>query len=198
MKKRIAIIISLLAVFVIATAVFADESAVPFDLQDIRAYLGKMFGGINKDINSLQSRVDNLENQNHQLHLYDANGQDLGILIRTGFFETFLPNEKVIIEFQGAQVVGMNAGFGRVYYLQPNCVGAPYFDLTIRPHDLLAYSSISRFFTYYGDPIISGHAYSKLEDNGTCGGADYNHDFSPLIEIALPFTLPLGSPFHIQ
>ncbi len=58
--KKILLITAVLGVFLFTTAAFANESGAPFDLQDVRAYLGKMFGKVNKQINDLHKEIANI------------------------------------------------------------------------------------------------------------------------------------------
>ena len=191
--------------------IFAGILGLFLTLNFVFASSGNPFESILQAIFDLQNQIDNIEltpgpqgpsgpqgPAGPTLHLYDANNQDLGILLNSNDglalqFTTYLPEKEIFLE--------MRQNYGNIflfeatsiYYLEQNCNGLPYTNNLGNPHKALkAYAN--RIFKYTGEDIIVGQQpLSVLETTTGCqnslpgAGALY-----PLEEITLPFSLPLA------
>ncbi len=150
-----------------------------------------------------------------QLHLYDANSQDLGVLVdrnNPDGYTSYFSNEQIFLEFSqginnnGSYVSLYNNTVGSVYYLQQNCQGNPYANNTgffHRAFIIDANGSLPRLFKHInGPPLINSGGTLTLSALGSSGcsnqGAGGAGTLLPVQEIPFPFTLPLVGPLHIQ
>lgn len=137
------------------------------------------------------------------LHLYDANNQDLGILIDmqstwATFFVTYLPVQRMFLSFgQNRDSLSVNVGpayFG-LYFLQENCEGTPYVNDSGNPMGAVI-SHGNRAFRYTNEDVLhGGQPLSTLEyPTGCLNSLAGAGTLYPMEEITLPFTLPLAWP----
>jgi hypothetical protein len=147
------------------------------------------------------------------IHVFDANGQDLGILIDAGVdvdppvFKTFIPGLNIIVPFETNtkdQIVIVQAGSnGGVYFSGNNCTGTAY---SRKPQSQFG-SAIglevlqkagSRYFVYFGMGSTSASGNSVAGVDGVCTAYSWYFDAYPLTEIILPFTQPIAWPLIIK
>jgi hypothetical protein len=142
-----------------------------------------------------------------QLHLYDGNGQDLGLLINVEH------ENSDIIEFQTyIKSVGMFFSFNLhdnflepldsqiIYYSGTNCIGTPYRNGYVAPMGTVG--GLNRFFkTKEFLPNSKVSISSSLNKDGSCTNFDGAGMFSfkiALEEVEPPFTLPLVGPYSVR
>lgn len=142
------------------------------------------------------------------LHVFDASGQDLGLLIgstgREINMDVYTPNMKAIFSLHQARntISGrvdideaqQGGGLG-VYYLNENCVGAPYISSPLGPGYGIATSS--KFFIDIGNDALDGNFQSVLQ-NYTCINRTINARAYEAKEVTAPFNLPLAWPLQIK
>lgn len=148
------------------------------------------------------------------LHLYDANGQDLGILINTNYTKhfTIVPGTDFVIQFsdndqtQEAKVFSANGGgsggINRVYFTEPNCEGTPMVNTGANtPHRLALLKTgapLKYFrFTGVGNTSLEVQSYSNTNPVQCQSIQTIIGDASILEEVLLPFTEPLAWPLTI-
>lgn len=137
-----------------------------------------------------------------QLHLFDANGQDLGILINAeanaSYFRTYIPTEFVFLNFdqsRNSSSISVTPT-GTIYFHLENCIGTPYAGGPGNPHGAIL--THGRLFKYTDDSIVYGPvSVSVLEPDG-CHNQQFGAGGYPLQEISLPFSLPLAWPLEVK
>jgi len=135
------------------------------------------------------------------LHLYDANGQDLGILLgmppsdlANNKYQTYLPGAKISLRL--TQNLEFEDGPSTIYFLTTDCSGVPYsLNSPFYPYGFVRNGShffrstnaqrgqISFFSRYDGGGCIV--------DNGSINSVEVE-------EISAPFTLPLAWPPEVK
>ncbi|GEM_PF-6018282 len=144
-----------------------------------------------------------------QLRLFDANGQDLGVLIdaHPGTFKTFISPTDVLAgfsdSFSGVRINDTGNGQTRIYFDAPDCLGTAYIAPALR-FTLLRYGFVSspgpRYFTYLTNTASTNTPFS-ISSSGSFGQCTNivpeATSTIPLREITLPFTEPLASPLRI-
>ncbi len=138
-----------------------------------------------------------------QLHLYDANGQDLGILItvdRNSFglnSLTFFSNEKVTLTFEETPTaVTVGPSTSPIFYLENDCSGTPYTNVYGNRSSVIV--SSKRLFKRTGGSPVTQQNTSLLE-LGVCNNQSWGATLLyPLEEIDFPFTVPISGPLEIR
>jgi hypothetical protein len=144
------------------------------------------------------------------LHLFDANGQDLGIFLgRTqyGDYQVFLPNAGVTVNIttqDDQQKVTLHpAEGGASSYTTADCSGTAYTtsggDLNVLS-EVVPSSSGTHYYTPIAQARVSETIASYTDDSGNCRipAAPNVSQVIPLKEISMPFTEPIAWPLHIQ
>jgi hypothetical protein len=140
------------------------------------------------------------------LHVLDANNQDLGIFLYTagGGYEVYLPSSHIItfINTQDAEQTAVVTGtFGSVLYTTSDCTGTGYAEQS----DLNQLTEVARlpggihYFTPLALPRSTQTIVSFSDGTGNCRLENAPNDESvfSLKEITLPFTEPLTWPLRI-
>ena len=126
------------------------------------------------------------------LHLFDANGQDLGLVVgRTPWSTTYLSDASGFISFTGA-----TAHRGYITFFSTDCSGQAYAVFSSGSiQDALVVPGVNRFFkvTETGDP--GGTMQSELTPAG-CQATSTSATTATAEEFASPFTLPLAAPLQ--
>lgn len=138
-----------------------------------------------------------------QLHLYDANGQDLGILItvdRNSFglnSLTFFSNEKVTLTFEETPTaVTIGPSTSPIFYLENDCSGTPYTNVYGNRSSVIV--SSQRLFKRTDRSPVTQQNTSLLE-LGACNNQSWGATtLYPLEEIDFPFTMPISGPLEIR
>lgn len=158
-----------------------------------------------------------------QLHLYDANGQDLGTILDsinggysgTGYgFNVFVPQmnriARIIEEDFGVNqhkpivVDNDNSLTHDIYFSDIGCSGIPYSDTPISHFTIIKngqewwFGQTPRYFVGTG---LNGNfsEQSYLDNNHLCTNhVSVLHSLYELQEVTLPFTFPLAGPLYIQ
>ena len=138
------------------------------------------------------------------LHLYDANGQNLGSLVTASdalgrYFITFLSGENVfLVADQNANGISLHGGGqGGLYFLERDCGGTPYTNLWANPTGA-TYSSGQRFFKYTTGLASSQQPLSVFDSRGCVNELPGAGEIYPLQEFSLPFSLPLAWPLEVR
>ena len=140
------------------------------------------------------------------LHVQDANGQDLGLMV-SGLAATYLPQLDLFADFNDGHPPQFQPWMGtEIYFAQPDCGGPAYLDAG------RIYSSRSTRSIWAGNPDVFGrfqvpHDAQKLTitarsqpsgDGGfSCRNISRDYLVYPLEPVTLPFTEPLGWPIRI-
>ncbi|MEK7553029.1 MAG: hypothetical protein AAB505_02905 [Patescibacteria group bacterium] len=143
---------------------------------------------------------------NDGLHLYDANGIDLGMLIDVrdpangNRFLSYLPDPGVFLEFRQeseTRVIFMNNLGSPLYFSSPDCIGTPYSPSGGNPGATLV-SHTNRVFKFTDQPQVLGdNGWSRLT-NTCANGQGASQPYYPLEEVFLPFSLPPAWPLEIR
>lgn len=144
------------------------------------------------------------------LHLYDANGQDLGILLnitdnRAESFTLYLPGQKVRLRLSlgddghNNRIVSFKDN-SEVYFSEQNCAGIPYSnnDNLGSQFGFLAGYNANRYFRQTTDLGTLINIVSELGYTGCINQARGVSKHYRLEEIILPFTLPIIGPLEIR
>ena len=150
------------------------------------------------------------------LHVYDANGQDLGIFTSGApgdNVQTFLPSLGAFILFTTDHPGGTPRprpvfDSGYIYYEQPNCQGTAYMRGTATSPYQRIYADVpdvSGLIIPFGAPQVSITAFSARQPGSACttndlgvaptGTAESVYAVQP---VTLPFTLPLAYPLKVK
>ena len=151
------------------------------------------------------------------LHVYDANGQDLGILISGppgGNVTTFLPSLGAFLRFTTDHPGGTPymhpefSGGGYIYYQQANCQGTAYITGDASdPYQQIYVDTpdVSGLMIPFGTPQVSITAYSARQPGGACTTNDLGvspngaaETVYPVQSVTLPFNLPLAYPPQVR
>ena len=143
------------------------------------------------------------------LHLFDANNQNLGLLIQASAsgdsFTTFIESTRIFVSIRqnrdnndpgSADIGGLT---GAVYFLWQNCQGEPYTSQRGSPPGIVVSSSGRRFFKYTAAAAVLGtNPRSQLDSQGCINGQHSVTELYPLEELPQPFNFPLKWPFEIK
>ncbi|MDP3772516.1 MAG: collagen-like protein [bacterium] len=144
-----------------------------------------------------------------QLHLFDNNGQDLGILlgIGGGGFTTYLPSLDIYVLFGLNESIrdsnSLRVGtLGNLIYKTPNCTGPQFVENgDLNPLGLISDNTHTHFFrALYNTTqrILADEGTSRLTSSG-CISLHGNYLFlTDIEEISLPFHEPLTLPIQIR
>lgn len=136
------------------------------------------------------------------LHLFDGNNQDLGILTSEEFprFWTFLPTENVVLRFvqngnnHTASLDITNTGF---VFTQPACAGTPYSSLeSTYPNGIL--KTVNGFYRFTSDPAVNIDVQSSMNADGSCVANFSTVKATPVEQVTLPLSFPLAWPLQIK
>lgn len=156
------------------------------------------------------------------LHLYDGNGQDLGVLIRgeanPGRFTTYIKldnDHNALADFADNGscssipcVPGFDVSPTALYFTQPNCTGDAFMSGPVHAQEVY-YASNRRNFGYFvprPDTFVDNSgdgrlARSEMLQDGCSGdlGPNIHKSNNYLVQyVTLPFTEPLAWPLHVQ
>lgn len=135
-----------------------------------------------------------------QLHLYDANSQDLGIVVfaSANKYTTYSFDQGgSFFDFIGGSLSTPTTPY--VYYTAPNCVGPAYVNSVYPlplPHEILFSIQLQQYFTI---PSSSTFLTVVSEKNsvGSCSNTgNQAGNYWLLQPFTLPFSLPSG-PLHL-
>ncbi len=147
-----------------------------------------------------------------QLHLYDANNQDLGVLVNSDpdyvgrKFTSYLSQEEIFLKFehQYSNSLGFSVNLppsgGSVKYSQLNCQGQAFtsFPGYVRGAFFVNSNGAHHLFKYiYVSNVSYASTLSELAPSGCVNSANTDTSY-PIQEVPLPFTEPLVYPLHIQ
>lgn len=138
-----------------------------------------------------------------QLHLYDANGVDLGILLGFGNHDasSFVTSLNAIVPFtkNAGFTVSVSIGPENIFFLQPNCIGTPHIDYNAWPYRIT--KSYNQNFYRSINSGSAGNIYqSRFTSDGCVSGPSTSNSGAlyPLEQITLPFPQPLVWPLYFQ
>lgn len=153
-----------------------------------------------------------------QLHLYDANDQDLGILVDTdgSTYRTYLSNLNVVIGFRSFTIqetnphtVSINSPGGQsIAFNQHDCMGQLYVEALANGTEswglqqVYKYPDLDGYYRRIPNASTIDLAYSSISwpVNGCTNNPTSSvvQPFYPLEEIELPFEEPLAWPLQIR
>ena len=165
--------------------------------------LGK-FAEVWNAIAGINNRINGVK----PLHLFDANGQDLGILIDASSYDdlmyrSFLPNQGVVIQvldriqFRSLELRSRGIASG-IFFTGSNCTGNAYTRISYIGPSAITGITGPRYFKGTTD---SGGINTTLSyfDGTRCQNTSPETTMTYLLnEITLPFTEPLAWPLSIK
>ncbi len=173
---------------------------------------GKPFQALWDAISNLQLQIDALEEDGGEhggsrtvLHLYDASGQDLGIVIGTNMagtdFTTYNQGIDGILEFSQTRSPGYKlahlSSTGGVRFTDENCTGQAYVHSYGAPHGIAVANG--RIFRYTPDDPMTGLQSKSVWQSGGCRNVVRTDDMGAFVEeITAPFSLPLTWPLQVR
>lgn len=138
----------------------------------------------------------------NDLHLYDANNQDLGIILGADplalGFTTYISSVSMFMSFK-QNFNPILPQYSGIYFSNLNCLGTAYTDqLGANQGGILDVNG--NFYKYTADPALNNYyPVSMIVPNGTCVNQSASASlFYPVIKVANPFNQPILKPFHIQ
>ena len=142
----------------------------------------------------------------NQYHLYDANNQDLGVLMygprySNDSFETFLPDLGVFVSFHdtdhGPSDIHLAAGEGStILYTGVDCTGDSF--TTVGAALSVQRDAQGRYFTATNDAPITRTFVSQFSTDGCTNQPQYAYQNTFLLkQITLPFSDLLFKPVHV-
>lgn len=138
-----------------------------------------------------------------ELHLYDALGQDLGILVNANYdaasFVVYSEPAGVLMGVSQNQNGGIALSpIATIYFPQSNCTGQPYTNVAGYPHKAF-FGGTNRIYTYMpATPAINMQPLSEFSSaSGCANGSSGTWPFYALQEVTLPLVFPLLGPLHI-
>lgn len=140
-----------------------------------------------------------------QLHVLDANNQDLGILIETWpTFTTYLPTIKVspvfsIFNSTSSVEIVLNIDQHITYYTQENCTGNAFITDIGTGLNICKNAKETHYFKGVTE-ISTFNNYESWADGNKCHNesgiiSKTTHQIQP---ITLPFTEPIEYPLHVE
>lgn len=143
---------------------------------------------------------------NGDLHLYDANNLDLGLLVSVGDpvnanrFVSYLPDSDIFLEFRQdseTRTIYMHNLGSPLYFSSENCTGTPHSPNNGNPGATLV-SHTNRVFKFTGqEKVLGNDSWSRLT-NGCENGQGFYGYYYPVEEISLPFSLPPVWPIEVR
>lgn len=154
---------------------------------------------------------------NSSLHLYDANDQDLGILIGTTGFNsamvTYIPDLDVVFRFSQTPDSNSNtflvttergpviqSGGKGIYFKEVNCTGDSYVGITMgfSPNSVVLLKNTTRFFKVLNEIVsIETSSYWNTE-TGVCINTTDISKKIPMKEFTPPFSYPPTGPLKVK
>lgn len=138
------------------------------------------------------------------LYVYDANDQNLGILLSVTpadarVFNTYLSTSGIFLDLRqsdGPETVVINNIGSPIYFSSDNCIGAAYIPGgnpggTVISHTGRAFKIID------GTKVNGLNSWSRLT-SGCENGQGITSLLNPLQEVSLPFNLPLSWPLEVR
>lgn len=137
------------------------------------------------------------------LHLFDANGQDLGIIfdiepLSLSNVTTFISSPGIFLQLRQSSQSITVANMDAVWFTGANCTGTPY-GRGGNPGGTIVNPSVGRAFRYVtGSPLSDDSAFgSRLA--GDCANNQGGPGLGfPMEEVLLPFSFPLALPLHVS
>lgn len=139
------------------------------------------------------------------LHVYDANGLDLGVLVSIGSVSnlgqvvSYLSDLGVFLNFRqnSATKTILMDNNAAIFFPSDNCTGNPYSSATANPSATIT-SNSGRVFKYTNQPLVQGNdSWSRL-GNICENGQGVSQLYAPLVEVTLPFSLPPAWPLEVR
>ena len=135
------------------------------------------------------------------LHVWDANGQDLGTLISTGpsfsSFTTYIPELGIVLQLQNGQTVTIG-NTDSLWFHEENCQGIAY-GRGGNPGGTVVSRDGRRGFKFTDGAIVYGDDFFKSRFDDRCyNGQGGPGGGIPMEEVTLPFSLPLAGPLEIH
>jgi len=218
--------------FIILTSIFAVLGVLLFVVSvkaqgsDPLALIWDWIGRLRERVTILEEEVANIElipgpagpqgpvgspgPAGQQLHLYDANGQDLGILIESGQSPAIVRWHNVLVADLGLiatieerghpQNIAKVYGNVPIYFTQLNCTGNTFVGNPIDHYTVVKNTPLSKYFKFVGTVAPSTTIFpSWIGDSGNCQNSLMGLSSTFQVEeINLSFTEPLAWPLHIQ
>jgi hypothetical protein len=146
------------------------------------------------------------------LHLFDANGQDLGIFVgqdeKATWIFTFLPSSGDLLRiYAGDPKVQIDTSVNRISYSELNCQGDP-FSTSVRSPSIknqidasVVVSGVKKYFRFITSIPAQRVSNSYRDNTGICINLDGGGRFNPtyeLQEVSLPFSEPLAWPLEVR
>ena len=155
--------------------------------------------------NQQASAQSALASVGRQLHLFDGNNQDLGIVLTAGGtgvgFNTYIPSQDVKLSFSQSNNPGsvvLEPNRESIYFINSDCTGTPYSHNAYDPQRVTR-DGLGRFYKYTIDPQTTLFIRSQLDTNPpTCNLINSNlSQLYHLAPITAPVTLPLAWPLRV-
>jgi hypothetical protein len=196
-KSNKILIFSGISILFLALLLISNTGASEGDLWNV-------VNAIRTGVGHLQDRVLVLESApQNTLHLEDASGQDLGIVLdmnvgsSVNAFDTFFPEEGFYAGFNDnylSEIVTFKFD-KQLYFEGIDCTGNALISAVSIPENIV-YSSFGNFYI----PINLTQTISQSHHeygNGTCLNAQNNWTFIYLENISGPFNFPLAHPLKV-
>lgn len=143
-----------------------------------------------------------------QLHLYDANGQDLGIYLYDAqgnslgskAHRTYMSTLGLIIPISENwnNYADISANDQPIYFDQPGCMGK-MFSNAIDHYSLMKNSDLGKYFKSTGVYFQNTITYPSWIGGGACQNQPFNlANTTEVEEVFLPFFEPIAWPLYIQ
>jgi hypothetical protein len=200
-----------------ATQLTNQQSAIT-DLQNTQATHTTQIGDLQTQQTNQAHQIANLQNSTgKQLIAYDANGQELGLVIGgvggSGAMIYSPPlNEFIYIATnsygenpsnnQGFIASGINFLVGRIYYKSSDCTGTPYgsTDYGFPTNQVFAFSPTENYTYHSSDAMVTTTTFSYRTSNQptTCQPGITAITGWPLYPVTLPFPTPIAEPVQFK
>jgi hypothetical protein len=140
------------------------------------------------------------------LHVYDANGQDLGILVNAdasfaGNITSYLPEPGIFVNIRqsDSNKLATIANDDTVWFTGDNCTGTPY-GRSGNPGATIIKSNGRAFKYINGTNIVNGlpGSASNLAGGACANNQSANSLMIPMEEVSLPFSLPPAWPLEVR
>jgi len=177
-------------------------------------------------INDLQTQQQNQAQQitdlqnttGKSLKVYDANGQELGLVVGHGGNEAqvYIPSLNKFIYIADSTYAeqpnsntnllssGIAVGLDQIFYLSSNCTGTAYGqNYSYSSNTIMAFNTTENYTYDLSDPVTTSPASSWRywnEPSTTChsGFTASSLSLLPLHAVNLPFTTPIAEPVQFK